>query len=144
MIHNQVPPNKSAALISSVPIDTKLTKIWRNGRSLRVCCVCIEAQQAGFVNYCFVWGDRSWPIRARLWDLLFRSAQDRKGRERCLWLHAGLLSSSITQGYCRSHLGRWRARLRDMSLTPFHAVQIITNTFRWIITKRIFTYVRRF
>lgn len=58
------------------------------------------AAETGFVKQCCGWGDRSWPIRARLGDLLCRSAQDRKERESCL------NGVTIEQGYCRSHLGR--------------------------------------
>lgn len=69
--------------------------------ALGACCVCRGTQQqAGFVKQCCGWGDRSWPIRARLGDLLCRSAQDRKERESCL------NGVTIEQGYCRSHLGR--------------------------------------
>lgn len=82
--------------------------------TLSVHWACNETQQPGFVIQCFVWGDRSWPIRARLRDLLCRSAQDTKERERCLWLRARLPSSSITEGYCRSNLGSEQAWLRDM------------------------------
>lgn len=45
-------------------------------QTLGVYVVSAEKQQPGFVIQCFVWGDRSWPIRARLGDLLCRSAQD--------------------------------------------------------------------
>lgn len=49
--------------------------------TLSACCVCSKTQSPGFVIQCFAWGDRSWPIRARLRDLQCRSAQDRKERE---------------------------------------------------------------
>lgn len=45
---------------------------------IRFCCVCSKKKKNGFISQGFVWGDRSWPIRARLRGSRLRRAGERE------------------------------------------------------------------
>lgn len=114
---------------------TKLTRnLLQKTDTLSVCCVCSKTQNPGFVIQCFVWGDRSWPIRARLRDLQCRSAQDRREREpvcgfargyhraasprvtvgQMYWCRICIITEySIRSGFSPTHMSYYRKNLKE-------------------------------